>query len=543
VVVKGLAKPKKNVLVHDPSDYPGGHRYSLKKTVTPYKTNQQIKKNTEAVDNPNDIDFLFNYRHTSADDSDNRNAMSVPYQGMRHWNIDRFIIDPEFGGGYTNLKAEDDSMEAKRRNVLADMFKYQMFQHPEQSRGKSFRQAKRFVKKEIDPRVSGAYFENYTLGKTPVPGGSNSGITTYANDNPFYKAWAAMQGEVDFANKEYRKNPWDENKIEKVSKDYLINTKKLSRKETRQQIKKWKTELPSMIDEYLNPKPIDLTLPVADMTSEEAYIKSMNKRGDNPPNYAMGGSLPGAVGFTYARVAGSAPSNGKYAKKTKASAQNGKVLQEKRHSDLYSPIESKIDAAIKTYDEYYKLPGSTQMFIDTKVKGSSYKDNRNIPPMDPIISEVQQKIKGLSDEEVNKLLNTNWSKMGIIGAMKNAPTNVSYPEMLKYINHFNKLKKKGYTFQNGGEMKFYQEGLDFKPNSIAQDGAIVDPMGQWAHPGEVTIIPGTDITMEGVDYPVLGISDTGDTQMMYPGEDYDFDGEYVTEYPIMKNGGWLTKYK
>jgi hypothetical protein len=415
VVVKGLAKPKKNVLVHDPSDYPGGHRYSLKKTVTPYKTNQQIKKNTEAVENPNDIDFLFNYRHTSADDSDNRNAMAVPYQGMRHWNIDRFIIDPEFGGGYTNLKAEDDSMEAKRRNVLADMFKYQMFQHPEQSRGKSFRQAKRFVKKEIDPRVSGAFFENYMLGNTPVPGDHGS-ITTYANDNPFYKAWRAMQGEEDFVNKEYRKNPWDENKIEKVSKDYLINTKKLSRKETRQQIKKWKTELPSMIDNYLNPKPIDLTLPVNDMSSEEAYFKNM--RGDNLPNYAMGGSLPGAVGFTYARVAGSAPSNGKYAKKTKASAQNGK------------------------------------------------------------------------------------------------------------------------------EMKFYQEGLDFKPNSIAQDGgAIVDPMGQWAHPGEVTIIPGTDITMEGVDYPVLGISDTGDTQMMYPGEDYNFDGEYVTEYPMMKEGGWLSKYQ
>jgi hypothetical protein len=68
-------------------------------------------------------------------------------------------------------------------------------------------------------------------------------------------------------------------------------------------------------------------------------------------------------------------------------------------------------------------------------------------------------------------------------------------------------------------------------------------MGQWAHPGEVTIIPATDITMEGVDYPVLGISDTGDQQMMYPGEDYNFDGEYVTEYPMMKNGGWLDKYK
>jgi hypothetical protein len=30
---------------------------------------------------------------------------------------------------------------------------------------------------------------------------------------------------------------------------------------------------------------------------------------------------------------------------------------------------------------------------------------------------------------------------------------------------------------------------------------------------------------------------------MYPGEDYDFDGDYVTEYPMMKSGGWLSKYQ
>jgi hypothetical protein len=35
-----------------------------------------------------------------------------------------------------------------------------------------------------------------------------------------------------------------------------------------------------------------------------------------------GGSMPGSVGFTYART-GSTPSNGKYAKKTKPSAENG----------------------------------------------------------------------------------------------------------------------------------------------------------------------------------------------------------------------------
>ena len=132
---------------------------------------------------------------------------------------------------------------------------------------------------------------------------------------------------------------------------------------------------------------------------------------------AMGGALPGAVGFTYARVAGSAPANGKYTKKTKASAQNGK------------------------------------------------------------------------------------------------------------------------------EMAFYQNGLDFTPKSISKNGSVIkDDMGQWAHPGEVTEIDSNNITMQGVDYPVLGVSDTGDTQMMQPNQDYKFDGEKVTEYPMMQEGGWLDKY-
>ena len=134
--------------------------------------------------------------------------------------------------------------------------------------------------------------------------------------------------------------------------------------------------------------------------------------------FAMGGALPGAVGFTYARTAGSAPANGKYTKKTKASAQNGK------------------------------------------------------------------------------------------------------------------------------EMSFYQNGLDFKPKSISKNGSVIkDDMGQWAHPGEVTEIGSNDITMQGVDYPVLGVSDTGDTQMMYPDQDYKFDGEKVTEFPMAQDGGWLNKYK
>jgi len=106
-------------------------------------------------------------------------------------------------------------------------------------------------------------------------------------------------------------------------------------------------------------------------------------------------------------------------------------------------------------------------------------------------------------------------------------------------------KKTLASAQNGQEMKFYQEGLDFKPKSISKNGkkVIKDDMGQWAHPGEITEIGSNDITMQGVDYPVLGVSDTGDTQMMYPDQDYKFDGDKVVEYPMMQEGGWLDKYK
>jgi hypothetical protein len=43
--------------------------------------------------------------------------------------------------------------------------------------------------------------------------------------------------------------------------------------------------------------------------------------------------------------------------------------------------------------------------------------------------------------------------------------------------------------------------------------------------------------MKGVNYPVLGIDDLGNQQMMMPGQDYTFPGNYVTEYPQMQFGG------
>ena len=106
-------------------------------------------------------------------------------------------------------------------------------------------------------------------------------------------------------------------------------------------------------------------------------------------------------------------------------------------------------------------------------------------------------------------------------------------------------KKTKASAQNGMEMKFYQEGLDWKPRNISKQGSKIkkDDNGYWnpENWGKPVEIGSNEITMQGVYEPLLGISDTGDTQMMYPGEDYTFDGESVTEYPIAQSGDWIQR--
>ena len=113
--------------------------------------------------------------------------------------------------------------------------------------------------------------------------------------------------------------------------------------------------------------------------------------------------------------------------------------------------------------------------------------------------------------------------------------------------------------QNGKEMQYYQNGLDWKPKSISKNGAwldnykeeiIKDDRGQWGeHKGEPTRInqsePGSYIDMgpdpltdEPLTQPLLGISDKGERKIMYPGEKHKYKKgtKYVDEFPIAKNG-------
>jgi hypothetical protein len=78
-----------------------------------------------------------------------------------------------------------------------------------------------------------------------------------------------------------------------------------------------------------------------------------------------------------------------------------------------------------------------------------------------------------------------------------------------------------------------------KPRDI-----ITDPAGQWKYPGQKTRIPGSSITMQGVDYPVWAQPNVGPGSMMQPGQDYEFpDADYVDETPMARKGGTLKSHR
>ena len=57
------------------------------------------------------------------------------------------------------------------------------------------------------------------------------------------------------------------------------------------------------------------------------------------------------------------------------------------------------------------------------------------------------------------------------------------------------------------------------------------------------IIPSGDITMEDVDFSVLGIDNKGNKKVMKPGKNYKFPGNIVLEVPIKKQSLYNKMFK
>jgi hypothetical protein len=215
--------------------------YRLQRTVTPYTRNRDIKRFTQAPTDPREVNFLQNYAGAISgyqDDPGFKYPTQVPYEGAKHWNIDRFIIDPQFSTRTGALQTEKSTLEQNRANTLADMYKYYMLQDPEH-KGRAFRKAKRFVRREVDPRIKGSFLQSYNSVTTDNPDyfqKGYQGMDRYADQNSLKDLYFRE------ATGEEKVTPEEIKRLKDVSMDYFRNYKKMSRRDAKDQWNKWNQE-------------------------------------------------------------------------------------------------------------------------------------------------------------------------------------------------------------------------------------------------------------------------------------------------------------
>lgn len=141
----------------------------------------------------------------------------------------------------------------------------------------------------------------------------------------------------------------------------------------------------------------------------------------------------------------------------------------------------------------------------------------------------------------------NWipflNQKEMINLSKNTPSlayqfNQAIPTINKGINYL----------QKGNDVKTTTEAFKFGGNvntdwEIMEEGGDVTQKGYKRNSPYVNnkqnIINSGRITMKGVDFPVHGVDEYGNEQMMFPNREYSFPGNQVTETRMKKNGGCL----
>jgi hypothetical protein len=197
------------------------------------------------------------------------------------------------------------------------------------------------------------------------------------------------------------------------------------------------------------------------------------------------------------------------------------------------------------------MPGERQYLKESKYKPSVAKDPdakyytiRDIIDQDALIGAAKD-LKAGEKMEMNGLLPILDSKW----YSENADTdkNVKFGDIDPLQRFTLQKSPDGSYISIYDKYDFNNPALNKRMNPIEiydrfylpkkrKGGVIKDNRGQWAHPGEVTEIDSNYITMEGVPYDVVGVSDAGDTKLMKPGKNYKFKGKKVTEFPVAELG-------
>jgi len=282
---------------------------------------------------------------------------------------------------------------------------------------------------------------------------------------------------------------------------------------------------------------LDRTIQAA---GESGLIKLMNiiakGKEDVTPVAMNGASMPGAVGFTYARVAGAAPSKGKYAKKTMASAQNGIIADKIAGLELKMSPEYQRLKYLQSLPQLRQAPGRGEELVREglatadiatdlmqignfiphpmaqgvgkagNILGSgvdlaqALMSARQGDYLDAAINlgsvglagglasstfrrnskylQPGQPLYALSPQAFGSLSRTNYIEpFRKVGKMtdKNLLANRALLGLIGAETVYDAIPQKEYggdipSAQNGQEMRFYQNGLDWKPKSMQNGG-------------------------------------------------------------------------
>lgn len=103
------------------------------------------------------------------------------------------------------------------------------------------------------------------------------------------------------------------------------------------------------------------------------------------------------------------------------------------------------------------------------------------------------------------------------------------------------------SFVNRPGLSYNEHPYGTGSSALAKDGITISQSGYKSNSPDrfhsSLRIPSNNITMKGVNHPVYGRDNLGNGKMMFPGEDHQFAGNYVDEYPIMQQGGNVPAYQ
>jgi len=177
--------------------------------------------------------------------------------------------------------------------------------------------------------------------------------------------------------------------------------------------------------------------------------------------FQTGGSLPGSVGFTYART-GDIPSNGKYAKKTMASAQNGQEMKFYQEGLDWKPKSMQNGGEQVSYSD----PRYAELYRNRQVGSWSPQNNAyNLPDLPEVT------VTG-KDERVQEAMSQGNQRFaqGVLGVLGSPQTG-----LMELATGKQQVPSEAWGFQQPGGWLDNPSSFGKNLSNFAMDSAL-DPM-------------------------------------------------------------------